>query len=280
MNRIQLIKEANKVQNIVNTGKLNINGQDCDISAALGLWGSKEYRDNDIIDIDITMYEKADKPCKYTLLPDGSDTVMFNSKYRTKDKRFLQKSICILNFASSKNPGGGFENGAMAQEEALCQASNLYNILSKHREFYEYNRKNLNKGLYSDGIIFTRNVLFFRNKYKNVEPQLADVITCPAPNFKAARRNGVSETEIECTMSRRIEQIIKVAIANDVRVLTLGAFGCGVFGNDPNKVANMMATILTTKGYSEYFNEIIFAMNGTTGENVSAFTKVFKKLVK
>ena len=264
----------------MNSGLLNLNGNSIDISTALGMWNSKEYRANNIKNIDVSRYKKSEMTCKFSVLPDGADTIAFNDKYKLDNKKFMQRGICVLNFASSKNPGGGFENGAMAQEEALCQASNLYNILSKHREFYEYNRKNLNKGLYSDGIIFTRNVLFFRNKYKNVEPQLADVITCPAPNFKAARRNGVSETEIENTMYRRIEQIIKVAIANDVRVLVLGAFGCGVFGNNPNKVANIMAKILTTKGYSEYFDEIIFAMNGTTGENVSAFTKVFKKLVK
>lgn len=275
MDRGQLIKEANKVQNIVNTGKLNINGQVCDISAALGLWGSKEYRADDMIAIDVTRYEKADKPCKYTLLPDGSDIVMFNSKYRTKDKRFLQKSICVLNFASSKNPGGGFVRGAMAQEEALCQASNLYDILSRHKDFYEYNRNNLNRGQYTDGIIFSKNCLFFRNKFKNCEPQLVDIITCPAPNFKAARRNGVSEAEIECTMSRRIEQILKVAIANNVKVLALGAFGCGVFRNDPDKVASIMWTILEIRGYKDYFEEIIFPMNGTMGENVKAFTKVF-----
>ena len=279
MSREHLKIEASKVQNIVNTGKLNINGQDCDISAALGLWGSKEYRADDIIGIDITRYEKADKPCKYTLLPDGSDTVMFNSKYRTKDKRFLQKNICILNFASSKHPGGGFINGAMAQEEALCQASNLYDILSRHKDFYEYNRNNLNRGQYTDGIIFSKDCLFFRNKFKNCEPQLADVITCAAPNFKAARRNLVSVEEINNTMARRIEQILKVAIANNVRILALGAFGCGVFRNDVDFVANTMKTLLIDNEYDKYFDEIVFPMNESTGKNVSAFLRCFKKYI-
>ena len=38
------------------------------------------------------------------------------------------KGLCVgvLNFASAKNPGGGFLNGSMAQEESLAIASAMY----------------------------------------------------------------------------------------------------------------------------------------------------------
>lgn len=270
MNRTELKLEAAKVQSIVNTGKLSVGRNNIDISSDLHKWSTTVYRAKDIDEINVERFEKSENQCKYTVLADGSDRVAFNSRY-------TDKKICVLNFASSKNPGGGFLGGAMAQEEALCQASNLYSILERHLPFYEYNREHLNRGQYTDGIIFCEDCLFFRNNYKNVEPKLVDVITCAAPNAKAARRNGVSEAEIECTMSRRIEQILKVAIANNVKILALGAFGCGVFGNDPNKVASIMWTILEIRGLGKYFDEIIFPMNGTSGENVKAFAKVFKR---
>ena len=271
MDKINLVKEANAVQNIVSTKRIKINHIELDISNEIDKTQSNIYRRNNIDNIDVSKENKSDKQCKFTVLADGSDCVVFNSRY-------TDTKLCVLNFASSKNPGGGFIRGAMAQEEAICQASNLYSELSKYMNYYEYNRSHLNKGMYTDGVIFTKDCVFFRNKFKNCNLKIADKITCAAPNFKAARRNGASVEEINNTMRRRLEHILKVAIDNNVRVLALGAFGCGVFHNDIEFVASTIKSLLIDEGYKEYFDEIVFPMNETSGKNVATFLKYFKNI--
>ena len=54
------------------------------------------------------------------------DTVSAIFRYKRKEKR-----TAILNFASYKNAGGMFLQGSSAQEESLCHASFLYNVLSE-----------------------------------------------------------------------------------------------------------------------------------------------------
>lgn len=180
---------------------------------------------------------------------------------------FPKKKIAALNFASYKHPGGMYIKGSSAQEESLCHSSNLYEILCHFKDtFYANNMKSLNHSLYTDNLLYTPDVVFFDTKDKNCDEidfadtrYRCDIITCAAPNAKAAEKyHNVSKSLIQNKMERRCLQVVKSAIDNHVNVLILGAFGCGVFGNDPQYVSKIFADII--KQYGHYFDAVFFAV--------------------
>lgn len=108
------------------------------------------------------------------------DTVSAIMQYQDSTK------IAALSFTSYKNPGGGFLKGSLTQEEALCQNSFLYNVLNHfYQEYYVENRQNLNYSLYKNRALYSPEICF----YSNDQIGLCDIITCPAPNFSAARKH-------------------------------------------------------------------------------------------
>lgn len=146
------------------------------------------------------------------------------------------KKQCILNFASYKNPGGGFITGSIAQEEALCHESFLYNVLSMFQEsFYEQNKKYPNWSLYGNRSVYSPDVIFIRGE----QIGKADIITCASPNWRSAKSYGVTEEENERILRQRINHLLKVAAVHKIERLILGAFGCGAFGQDPSLCARI-----------------------------------------
>lgn len=245
-----------------------VGNKSIDLTRLLNHYENKEYRKDDIDKISLNKEKQNIEKCKFIITPYGSGDTPF-------DLQFKDKKVCILNFASSKHAGGGFMTGAYAQEEDLCYHSNLYKALSDCEKFYEENRRNNYLGLYLDGIIYTKDVVFFRKKFKNIEPVLVDVITCAAPNKGVALKNHIKPREIDETMSRRLEQILKVAIDNGAKTLVLGAFGCGVFKNDIEYVAQETKKLLTVKGYHRYFDNIVIPGISQNDRVYKTFSRIF-----
>lgn len=169
--------------------------------------------------------------------------------------------VTCLNFASGKHPGGGFLTGAKAQEETLARSSALYPSIAQMKEMYNYNRKKW--GFYSDYMVFSPNVPVFRKDAGEFEeePYFVSMITSPAVNAGIIMKSNPTQRHaISQKMKARIRKIIAVARSNEQKVLVLGAFGCGVFGNSPEEVARIFHDVFEEPEYKGYFKRVVFAI--------------------
>ena len=234
-------------------------------------------------------YKVADG-CAGKVVVSGKRTLEASEKYAKQGKR-----VCVLNFASATNPGGGVVHGSSAQEEAICRCSTLYPCLNTRKmwnEFYTPHR-NADNPLYNDDCIFTPGVKVFKSDTS--EPELlpeedwweVDVITCAAPNLRhtpsnrmnpnaGSKKAEIPEGELKKLHEKRIERIFEIAIANKADVLILGAFGCGAFRNPPEVVAQAFAEF--TKKYKNCFDAIEYAVyhREYEAENYEVFKKTLE----
>jgi hypothetical protein len=217
--------------------------------------GNFKNRNNNVVDIQENLRYSVNKTVFY--VPKHSDNLISQRDSKIKNFHTLKtefevtnettlhccnrllnegfSNICCLNFASAKNPGGGFIGGSQAQEESLARASGLYASIVEQKSYYEANR-NDKTSFYAD------------------------------------------TDNIEEVMLNRIEKILSVAIVNGHTVLVLGAWGCGVFRNDPENVAKFFAFHLKNNSkFNNKFEKISFAVldNSADKNNYNAFKSIF-----
>ncbi len=184
--------------------------------------------------------------------------------------------VAALNFASAKNPGGGFLNGSQAQEESLARSSALYSSLLKAWEFYERHRASPSL-LYSDAMIWSPDCPVFRDDEGTLldEPQLVSFITSPAPNAGAAANRPEELAQIPEVFRRRSEYVLALAASRGYRRLVLGAWGCGVFRNDPAVVAAAFVGHLRHDAWMGRFERVVFSVfdSSPSSETLTAFQR-------
>ncbi|MFJ8103089.1 TIGR02452 family protein [Lysinibacillus sp. NPDC096212] len=188
-----------------------------------------------------------------------------------------KEKIGVLNFASAKNPGGGFLKGAMAQEESLAASSGLYKTQLCNEGYYKANRSNRSM-MYTNYAIYSPDVVFFRDERFALmkQPVTASVLTLPAVNYGQALAKGEDSQEAERVMKDRMRLALALFAYKGDKHLILGAYGCGVFRNDPQKIATWWRELLEDEGFGQLFTEIRFAVLDTSKNHscISAFTNI------
>lgn len=173
---------------------------------------------------------KTFKPPEPARTDDCPGVIMFsNTDTVSAALAYPEKNVVILNFASFKRPGGMFLRGANAQEESICHKSNLYNILWKFNDsYYKENRICYCNNLYTDRAIYTPGIVM-NNGFVNVHN--VSVVTCAAPNLRNIE--ALDYDTYKDVLDQRAKFIRDIIYAHTFDVIILGAWGCGVFRNNP-----------------------------------------------
>lgn len=182
------------------------------------------------------------------------------------------EKVGVLNFASAKNPGGGFLNGAMAQEESLAASGGLYRTLTPHEGYYRRNRA-CGTMMYTGCAIYSPDVVFFRDEKFRLLPRpvTASVLTLPAVNLGQVMQKGEDLTAARAAMRERMARALELFGAMGDRTLVLGAYGCGVFRNDPRQVARWWRELLAEPAFADRFPRVVFAvLDGSRSQSCRA----------
>lgn len=208
------------------------------------------------------------------IVVENTDTVSAIHKY---GERY---NLCALNMASAKHAGGGVENGAKAQEEALFRCSNLHTTVTQ--DMYP---------LAQDDLIYSYGVTFFKDfHYEDHEPTECSVVTIPAINlnkksfYDDALGDYVDMIEgkpvgYETMMKSKIRVMLMAAYQDHCDCIILGAWGCGVFKNKPEDVARFFKEVLVDEGAALMFEKVVFAIINDRNSHGNNF-EVFKDIVE
>ena len=269
-NRNKRAEIAQQTLKIIDDGFYVIDDLRVDMASELAyaIENTKVYRPDDFVFKDI-------QPLHDTQIEVTSETTFAAAQRLVK----VGTSPCCLNFASAKNPGGGFLGGSQAQEEALSRASALYGCLKSQDAYYVTNRK-FSSCIYTDHMIYAPDVPVFRDDYDNLLEDFycTSVVTAPAVNMGVVKsREADRVNEALDTMKERIRKLLSLCATEGETDIVLGAWGCGVFQNDPAWMAESFREIIT-ESFAGVFRSVVFAVpdTGKVGQkNSQAFQKVF-----
>jgi len=261
---------AQETLHIANTGKYTANGKTVNISASVENTNSRMVfiSQQDADRLESTFVHKSGPP---TI--ELREETTLAAIIRLADSG---SNLGTLNFASAKNPGGGFLNGAMAQEESLAAASALYSSQLQCPEYYAINRR-FKSFVYTDSSIWSPDVVFFRDDSAQLlqAPVKSHVLTIPGVNYGQVLIKGEDTENAKIAMKRRMKIALAILADKGCDIIILGAFGCGVFRNKPADVAMWWSELLLE--YGGHFNKVTFSVFDRSRQRstIDAFLKQF-----
>jgi uncharacterized protein (TIGR02452 family) len=278
MKRVAIAQETVK---ILETGHYFYEARPVEIARELSecLEGTKYYHPYFLAQIEREILARSPS-FSQTLFELKNETTLMGAERLARSQNF--EKIGILNFASARNPGGGFLNGAQAQEESLARSSGLYKSLLKAQDYYDFHRS-YRSLLYSNRMVYSPGCPVFRKDDGTLlaQPYRVDFITSPAPNAGAiARQQPEAVAQIIPVLRDRASKVLSLAAYHHCDALVLGAWGCGVFRNDPAIVAQIFADFLlsSTRFWGRFKTVLFSVLDSSKNRKIyREFEKAFSK---
>eukprot|EP00445_Apocalathium_hangoei_P014515 CAMPEP_0203880718 /NCGR_PEP_ID=MMETSP0359-20131031/25111_1 /ASSEMBLY_ACC=CAM_ASM_000338 /TAXON_ID=268821 /ORGANISM="Scrippsiella Hangoei, Strain SHTV-5" /LENGTH=357 /DNA_ID=CAMNT_0050800397 /DNA_START=26 /DNA_END=1100 /DNA_ORIENTATION=+ len=201
----------------------------------------------------------------------------------------------VMNFAHGYNCGGGFEHAGGSQEEAIIRASSVFLSLWPHRRaddgpgvlargmwIGDYDSKLARKEPFyphtNCGGVYSPHVLLVRRIPVPSTPLLPLASWADAPEFSVltvaaqdCNRDGPFDPDL---LYQKVRTALHMAASNGNDAVVLGAFGCGVFRNPPEVVAQAFKRLLEGE-FAGAFKVALFTIPDRGGANLRAFETAF-----
>lgn len=210
------------------------------------------------------------------LSKEATTTLDSSSKQPSKDSA----RVCILNLASERSPGGGWLNGALAQEESICYRSSL--ALSLHRKYYPFGDT---YGIYAPEVVIIRDE--YNTGHQLIKDRSASeldvlsVVSVAALRSPAtaraqkiiggelAERDIFARSEDREMTKKKMRLTLRLSALNGHTKVVLGALGCGAFRNPTEDVAACWREVLGEEEWKGWFEKVVFAVldKGSAGTN-------------
>jgi uncharacterized protein (TIGR02452 family) len=258
----QLTDRARQVKAIVAQGHYQVAGGRVEVAAAVAacVAGARLIRPDDWDGIIDQARARCTAPVAARIEVTDESTLEALERLAVEDPA---RDLAALNFASARKPGGGWDTGARAQEESLGRASALVASLLQCPDYYSANRASGHL-FYTDHAIWSPGVPCFARDDGSLLAQAYQVgfVTMPAPNVGAMQR--MTEADLRALPGlwrRRITCVLALCISQGMRRIVLGAWGCGVFRNDPVLVARWFREVLAEPAWARGCDRITFAIH-------------------
>jgi uncharacterized protein (TIGR02452 family) len=189
----------------------------------------------------------------------------------------------IVNFANNFFPGGHYKTGAAAQEEDIFRRTTISRLLDTDEarsRFYPINEPDRTvRGLYTGDVRILRRGKSDSFSFLDLNEEFhVDVCSIAAFNGSGSRdqlyfadgktksgMKALNAAGIDLT-KQRIEIMFQMALAKKADVLIVGAFGCGMFRNDPYQMIDLFNQVCYKYRFAKL--EVVFAVIGQQNHSI------------